>query len=154
MKNIVRSMSLTLCTVLVGSMLLTGCDDSDSSTTTTQDTTATTQVEGTTGEVVAADLATLLVGNTWYMHCTNGSSEWIDAMTFQENGVIETVRSDGTTEYLPYRIEGNTLYINVDGNEMALAAVEITDTYIKLSDGSVLYKSAEAAQSAPAVVCQ
>ena len=102
----------------------------------------------------------LIVGKTYYQHCTNGTSDSIDTITFQTDGIMKIVDGNGTIDEIPYRIELDLVYTIENGVEYAHGLIDFTDTYIKLADIDstsgetiTLYTTYEAAQAAPAVEC-
>ena len=86
---------------------------------------------------VEPTLSELIVGKTLYMHWTDGTESWTNALTFETNGNISEIE-DGQTRLTPYRVEGNIIYTTEEDNgvmvEMAHPVVEITSTYIKIND--------------------
>ncbi len=118
-----------------------------------------------TGDIVMPTLTELIVGKTLYMHWTDGTESWTNALTFEANGNISEIE-DGQTRLTPYRVEGNIIYTTEEDNgvmvEMAHPVVEITSTYIKINDDNVdadgnpaytffYFTQADAAASTPMV---
>jgi hypothetical protein len=96
-----------------------------------------------------------LVGKTLYQHVKERSTGniAISEITVQANGKLKIV-DFGNTEFLDYRIQGDTLYVTeVNGQEKANPLLKKTDKYVKFSDGgsetSTFYFSKADAEAAP-----